>query len=314
MIAALLLASALRLRVSPAYLSATSLNVTSEPRAAAARSGDNGLIFLRIQKTGTSTFDRIMQRQCKQRQIPCDVYWHVDWDLVTQSPAWPERGVVTWLRDPVERVASEYAYARTMQAHSQVQWDYTPEQQAQVAAADTIEKFAMLSANPANNRMVRYLLGFARPDLNCYRDCDSRWLAFRNRGGVDPGAQLLDAQSKGVTPQQLVALAQERLSRNVPFLGITDCYDPSVQVLAAQLGWPVGPMLADAQLHLRAGGRNATAKHTPSHRATLTPAAIAAVEAANALDVQVYAFGLQLVQQRMAHLTGGLCQPSLHGQ
>lgn len=287
----LVLASALRLReilnepvsrdtlkVSPEYLSATSLNVTVEPTVALPPTYPRGLILLRIQKTGTSTFgDKIMARQCKQLKIPCDVYWHVDWDLVTQYGFWRDRSVVTWLRDPVERVASEYAYARTMRAHQQVQWDYGPGQQDQVASADTIEKFVALPANPANNRMTRYILGFARPDLNCYRDCDARWRTFLDRGGVLPGAQLADAVAKGTTPQQIVQLATDRLTRNIPLVGITDCYDPSVLLLATQLGWPAAKMLADAKVHLRAGGRNATATHTPSHRASLTPAQIAKI-------------------------------------
>jgi len=299
---------------SPDYLKATELNVTVEKGPYGAVT--NGLILLRIQKTGTSTFgDKIMKKMCGLHGIPCDVYWHADWDIISHAAYFKERSIVTWIRDPVERIFSEFEYVRNVGAFEQVQWDYTPEQQAKLQAVTTIEEFVKVPGNPANNRATRYLLGFARPNLNCYSDCGEMWQPFFTRGGIAPGKQIEHAIATGTPAATILAVAKGRLSRNIQLLGITDCFDASLQVLAVQLGWHAPTMLADASVHYRAGGSNATATTTPSHRAGMTPATVAAIEKYNSFDKQIYLHALALLNVRMAQLTPyQRCAPSLAGQ
>ena len=228
-----------------------------------------------------------MNKMCKAHGVPCDVYWHVDWNMVAHLPYFHERAVVTWIRDPVERLYSEWTYIRNVGAESQVQWDYTPAQQKAAQKATTLAEFVRIPGNPANNRMSRYLLGFHRPNLNCYHDCEARWTPFLTKGQEGPGQQMVSLQKRATKPQILTVI-KHRLDHSIPLIGVTDCYDSSLALLGTQLGWNVPAMLADAKVHYRAGGSNKTATHTKSHRSELTPAVIQLIEQQNALDLQVY--------------------------
>ena len=190
----------------------------------------NGLVFLRIHKTGTSTFgDQIVSRQCASYRIPCDMLWHIDWDWAVKLPYFRDRALVTWIRDPVERVFSEYQYVRNEGVSEQVQWDYTPRQQKLLREADTFEKFLNIPDNPANNRMTRYLLGFARPrNVTCLGECDPAWAEFFNEKLPSPGSQIREAMASGATATSILAVAKHRLNRSISFVGVTDCFDASL--------------------------------------------------------------------------------------
>jgi hypothetical protein len=295
----------------PKPLRSRGLNLTLE--TAPSGSSAKGLILLRIQKTGTTTFgDRIMNRQCAAHGIPCDVYWHIDWDWAAKLPYFKDRAIATWIRDPVERVFSEYQYVRNVGASQQVQWDYTPQQQKLVAKADTFEKFLNIPDNPASNRMTRYLLGFARPrTVSCPRDCDPVWAQFLNKEELEsPGSQIRVAKESGATDGTILMVAKQRLDKSIPLLGVTDCFDESLTLLGTQLGWSVPNMLADAKVHYRAGGRNATAQTTAVHRLQIPPRVAELALAKNALDLQVFRYALILVNQRLASVAPHLkCVP-----
>jgi hypothetical protein len=240
------------------------------------------------------------------------VYWHIDWDWANKLPYIKDRAVATWIRDPVERVFSEYVYVRNVGASQQVQWDYTPHQQKLVAEADTFEKFLKIPDNPANNRMTRYLLGFARPrTVSCPRDCDLIWAQFLTKEELpSPGAQIREAKEKGATDAKILQVAKQRMDKSIPLLGVTDCFDESLTLLGLQLGWSVPHMLADAKVHYRAGGRNATAQSTAVHRLQITPQVTDLAVAKNSLDLQVFRYALLLVNQRLANVAPHLkCIP-----
>lgn len=278
------------------------LNLTAE--TAPPGTSAKGLILLRIQKTGTTTFgDRIMNRACAAQGIKCDVYWHVDWDWASKLAYFHDRAIVTWIRHPVERVYSEFQYVRNVGASKQVQWDYTPEQQRLVEKATTFEQFLQIPDNPALNRMTRYLLGFTRPrTVSCPTDCDPVWAQFFKEKNSAPGAQIRMALSQGATTAQILAVARSRLDKSISLLGITDCYDASLVLLGTQLGWNVPAMVADAQVHYRAGGRNATATSTEVHRQVIPPAVTTLALQKNALDFQVWKYAHALVSARMKPL------------
>jgi len=211
----------------------------------------------------------------------------------------------------VERVFSEYQYVRNVGATQQVQWDYTPGQQKLVAEADTFEKFLNIPDNPANNRMTRYLLGFARPrTVSCPRDCDPVWTQFFKEKLQSPGSQIREARESGTTDGQILTVAKQRMDQSIPLLGVTDCYDESLTLLGVQLGWNVPAMLADAKVHYRAGGRNATAQTTAIHRQQVAPRVTELALAKNALDLQVFRYAQLLVNQRLASVAPHLkCIP-----
>lgn len=289
------------------YLQATGLNVTAED---AAPQPPQGVVLLRIQKTASTSFgDHILAKQCAARGLNCQVYWHLDWDLVAHSPAYPRHAVVTWLRHPLERLVSEYEYIKAMRADRQVQWDYSPAAQAGLAkgARSSLAEFVRMPHNPAHNRMLRYVLGFARPALGCYEACGANWAAFFERGGEDPGAQLEQAVAR-VGEAELLRVAKHRLSRTIQIVGITDCFDSSIVLVGKQLGWDaaIPQMLADAKVHYRAGGRNASATETAQHRPELARGLAAEIEAANRLDMELYLHARSLVNSRMEQLGAGV--------
>merc|ERR1719247_3957060 len=247
---------------------------------------------------------------CSRNPLRCVLAHRLDW--ANKLPYIKDRAVATWIRDPVERVFSEYAYVRNVGASQQVQWDYTPQQQKLVAEADTFEKFLNIPDNPANNRMTRYLLGFARPrTVSCPRDCNPVWAQFFKEDLQSPGSQIRVAKESGVTDAKILTVAKQRMDKSIPLLGVTDCFDESLTLLGLQLGWSVPHMLADAKVHYRAGGRNASAQATAVHRLQITPQSTKLALEKNSLDLQVFRYAQLLVNQRLASVAPHLkCVPA----
>jgi len=150
------------------------------------------LIFLRIQKTAGTSFEKVVGEECTAKKINCEWYWHLDWRFAIARAAEPQGSprkiIVTWLRDPVERIASEYQYLLGVPADVQTQWDYPPRlhlilelwRNAKAIGIPPVSlaDFSMLPGNPANNRQTLYLLGFDRPHISACnpggRNCTDR--------------------------------------------------------------------------------------------------------------------------------------------
>lgn len=292
--------------------------------------GRKKVVFLRVQKTAGTTLERIFETKCKY-QWSCDWNWHIDWNGIMQRH--PDKHVVCFLRDPVERVYSEYLFlsqhAHTPPPEGMPQWDYTPEQAAALPL-DSIENFARYADNPAHNRGARYLLGFRRPYIFlCLEDCGAWWedylsgkdVARLNEAerkaappqGSAPGAAVRLAMEAGWTEEELLAILRGRLTKVE--LGVSDCFQASVKLLAKSFDWPVHSMLKDAQVHYRANGQNVVSNRTRRHRDELSAEAIRIIEERNSLDIRLYHMALQVLRDRLA--TAGLqedadaCRPEV---
>eukprot|EP00927_Polykrikos_kofoidii_P031500 TRINITY_DN2706_c0_g3_i1.p1 TRINITY_DN2706_c0_g3~~TRINITY_DN2706_c0_g3_i1.p1 ORF type:complete len:479 (-),score=53.08 TRINITY_DN2706_c0_g3_i1:195-1631(-) len=203
----------------------------------------SGLVFLRIQKTGTTNFANTAIAQCSHlRVMRCDIYYHLDWNLVHNLVQLdPKRVIVTMLRNPVARVVSELTFLRKHGTYAQqIQWDYTPDMLAKLLAwgsrNGSFAEFVNLPGNPANNREVRYLLGFERPaSLGCNSKCEPRWDEFLSLGGIDPGRVIDDAiQNSGAN---ILDVAKHRLEHDIHFFGLTECYESSLMIANHALQW-----------------------------------------------------------------------------
>lgn len=300
------------------------LNTTSDYAAAPADNllqnrlgkGSKKVVFLRVQKTAGTTLERIFERKCKY-EWSCDWNWHIDWNGIMQRH--PDKHVVCFLRDPVERVYSEYLFL-SQHAHSpppegMPQWDYTPEQAA-LLPLDSIENFARFPDNPAHNRGARYLLGFRRPYIFlCLEDCGGWWGDYlsgqdvaRLKDDADrdaappqgsaPGAAVRLAMEAGWSEEELLAILRGRLTKVE--LGVTDCFDASVKLLAKSFDWSEHSMVEAAQVHYRANGQNTVSNRTKRHRDDLSAEAVRIIEERNALDIRLYRTALQVLRERLA--------------
>eukprot|EP00439_Symbiodinium_sp_Y106_P041377 s4608_g5.t1 len=215
--------------------------------------------FLRIQKTASTTFGQeIMSKMCgKTGQIcsrswdrcargmgKCSLpfgYYHLEHRYAREFVSGPGRGcVVTFLRDPVERIMSEYFMLR--EKHRQFltfdQWD--------VHAADLRDLDAILGikdvhqsfhqylqhpGNPSRNRQTLYLLGFQRVRCNATRCGGDACICEQDDSGYPSKAYKWDEDGA-----VLLENAKDHL-RALDAFGITDCFDQSIKVIAPALGW-----------------------------------------------------------------------------
>lgn len=278
--------------------------------------GSTKVVFLRVQKTAGTTLERIFEAKCKY-QWSCDWNWHIDWNGIMQRH--PGKHIVCFLRDPVERVYSEYLFlsqrAHTPPPEGMPQWDYTPEQAASLPLG-SIEDFARYPDNPAHNRGARYLLGFRRPYIFlCLEDCGAWWEDYLSGQDVTrlkddaereavppqgsaPGAAVRLAIEAGWTEEELLAVLRGRLAKVE--LGVTDCFDASVKLLAKSFDWSEHSMVKAAQVHYRANGQNVVSDRTRRHRDELSAEAVRIIEEHNALDIRLYHMALQMLRDRLA--------------
>eukprot|EP00927_Polykrikos_kofoidii_P000184 TRINITY_DN10078_c0_g3_i1.p1 TRINITY_DN10078_c0_g3~~TRINITY_DN10078_c0_g3_i1.p1 ORF type:complete len:435 (-),score=46.99 TRINITY_DN10078_c0_g3_i1:96-1400(-) len=254
-----------------------------------------GLVLLRIQKTGTTTFEEIASEQYKRMGgRACDTYLHLDWNFVSYVATFdPKRVIVTILRNPVIRVISEGNFLRTAPSYAQqVQWDYTPSMYKMllewIRVNGTMAEFANLPFNPANNRQVRYILGFGRPaPLSCYEDCDELWSKFAKAGGVTPAIAIEDAVTSGGA--HVLDVVQHRLEHEIDFFGVTECFKTSLKIANKILQWDptVTKPFFDKKM-----------RPSKSFYEGITTAAYQQIKGRNALDVGMMAGAIELLAQR----------------
>merc|ERR1712039_284569 len=126
--------------------------------------------------------------------------------------------------------------------------------------------------------------------------------------GEPPGAALRHANEAGWSDQELLDIAKTRLERLD--LGIADCFDASVRLIAKSLNWNERAMLKISQTHYRANGRNANADRTQRHREMLPASTVRLIEEKNALDVQLFRVATAVFQRRLQ--TTGLDSDARH--
>jgi len=240
-----------------------------------------GMHFLRIQKTGGTTFgERIASKFCGPESATCKWATHLDWATAIEDD-W-QGPVVTLLRDPVERTMSEFEFMRTADGNystRQAQWDFrnftwlndvdtSPDGDAAFE-----EYLAGYPDNPSRNRQALYLLGFKKMVQNVpYGEYTYDWDANHD---------------------SLVAQAKEHLEAMTAF-GITDCFMASMSAFSQQLGWPEDEVLKLAKsVHARKSG-----KSRQSWRSTLSQDVIDRIERLNDIDMELYSFAKQRFSQR----------------
>eukprot|EP00418_Pyrodinium_bahamense_P078862 CAMPEP_0179049454 /NCGR_PEP_ID=MMETSP0796-20121207/20220_1 /TAXON_ID=73915 /ORGANISM="Pyrodinium bahamense, Strain pbaha01" /LENGTH=325 /DNA_ID=CAMNT_0020745929 /DNA_START=99 /DNA_END=1076 /DNA_ORIENTATION=- len=189
----------------------------------------HGVRFIRIQKNGGTTFDMVMSRFCEGTRQRCWGGQHIDWSQATDNGTW--RGdVVTLLRDPVERTLSEFFWLRTSDGFlsaNQSNWDFRNGTWLQsVQHEPNIEKALDIylhgyKNNPSRNRQSLYLLGFR----------NGIWGA-KGYAAEEPGAVYKWDERAGPLFKRLC----EHLD-NLTVFGITECFKPSLKVIARKLGW-----------------------------------------------------------------------------
>lgn len=308
-----------------------SLNVTGEGYAREPLGGSNkSLVFLRVQKAAGTTLERILENQCPTTGWQCDWHWHWDWNFALHRN--PGKRFVYFIRDPVERVYSEFLFlsqrSHTPPPEGMPQWDYTPEQAATMFLS-SIDEYVGMPDNPVHNRGARYLLGFRRPFIfGCLEGCDAWWSDYLDGKylsltrtpeeravlpprGLPPGAALREAYEAGWTDAELLEVLRTRLQRVE--LGITECFDASVRLLARAFDWNERPMLRIAKTHYRVNGKNVVGKQTQQHRDELPAETVRLIEEKNALDTLFYRVALDTFQQRLSeagfHDEAERCRP-----
>ncbi|OLP88769.1 hypothetical protein AK812_SmicGene29847 [Symbiodinium microadriaticum] len=215
--------------------------------------------FLRIQKTASTTFGQeIMSKMCgKTGQIcsrswercargmgKCSLpfgYYHLEYRYAREFVSGPGRGcVVTFLRDPVERIMSEYFMLR--EKHRQFltfdQWDVhaadLPDLDSILGIKDVHQSFHQYlqhPGNPSRNRQTLYLLGFQRVRCNVTRCGGDACICEQDDSGYPSKAYKWDEDGA-----VLLENAKDHL-RTLDAFGITDCFDQSIKVIAPALGW-----------------------------------------------------------------------------
>eukprot|EP00927_Polykrikos_kofoidii_P000183 TRINITY_DN10078_c0_g2_i3.p1 TRINITY_DN10078_c0_g2~~TRINITY_DN10078_c0_g2_i3.p1 ORF type:complete len:446 (-),score=50.31 TRINITY_DN10078_c0_g2_i3:199-1467(-) len=259
-----------------------------------------GFVFLRIQKTGTTTVSVIASEQYKRMgENACDVFLHLDWNYVSQLVARdPKRVIITMLRNPVIRVISEGNFLRADPSYArQLQWDYTPDMYTRllewIRVNGTMADFANLPLNPANNRQVRYILGFGRPaQLTCWDHCDEFWTEFANAGGAPPGLDAInDAATVGGA--QVLDVVKHRLEHEIDFFGVTECFESSLNIASKVLQWDpevTKPFLDDKM------------RQSSTDYDDVTTAGYQEIKDKNALDAGMIAGAIDLLASRAQSL------------
>eukprot|EP00408_Alexandrium_pacificum_P066517 CAMPEP_0171177666 /NCGR_PEP_ID=MMETSP0790-20130122/12355_1 /TAXON_ID=2925 /ORGANISM="Alexandrium catenella, Strain OF101" /LENGTH=315 /DNA_ID=CAMNT_0011642567 /DNA_START=72 /DNA_END=1022 /DNA_ORIENTATION=- len=198
--------------------------------------GNRTVTFLRIQKTGGSTWGEVIMpkicaeagdiyrpRICAGAVDSCDNGFHWDYEMAMNANATSPGPVVTWLRDPVERTLSEFFFIRSPEGSITPfmdQWDFQNLTFLRLVRDEADDDKALdiyLHAwpqHPGFNRQVLYLAGFKG---------SGHAVRFRWRGGEQQQKEFLSA-------------AKQHLA-DIQAFGFTECYVTSAAAMARVLGW-----------------------------------------------------------------------------
>jgi len=213
-----------------------------------------GLHYLRIQKTGSTTFgDVIMREFCGKGSDDCRGGMHTDWSQATENGHYAGP-VVTLLRDPVERTLSEFFWLRSpdgLICASAPFWDFRNDTWLRVVQHEPNTTRALEAylrhyrKNPSRNRQTLYILGF--------RDGKEGSLGYNVK---NPGA----TYNWDDRPGMLLRFAMQKLD-NLTAFGITECWASSMRAIARAVGWNVSAVEAlAASAHERKFSKDGLAK------------------------------------------------------
>lgn len=204
-------------------------------RPMAAKGKPVDIHFLRIQKTGGSTFgEHILPHFCKAyTKKNCRGILHEDWNIVEKAPR-----IVTLLRDPVERTMSEFHFLKHAKwAFDQSQWDYgsVPKTAAQSLWKDikdrNITSWLNSTMNPSVNRQTLYLAGFKPPKRIPSLSTGEKVLLTKGIDWKKDGPELFER-------------AKQHLASNKVVFGLADDYECSMKLFSNVFGWPADKVIA----------------------------------------------------------------------
>jgi hypothetical protein len=233
---------------------------------------------------------------------------HLDWNQAHDGWTGP---IVTLLRDPVERTLSEFYFLRTGKGQSiattQGQWNFRNKAWLHSVAHDRVEH-ALESflrgdkSSPSINRQALYLLGFYE--------------------ATGAGSQY--DWSKDYN--HLVDQAKANLDALTVF-GVTDCYETSMRVIARTFGWPESEVVkyaggkhersqdktkdiswmrgSSSPFALSPSAINELSGDSQSWRDLSSSALVAAIEEANAVEMELYRYALQRFEVRFGETCSG---------
>uniref|UniRef100_A0A7S2GF34 Sulfotransferase domain-containing protein n=1 Tax=Alexandrium andersonii TaxID=327968 RepID=A0A7S2GF34_9DINO len=276
----------------------------------AARRAAQGVRLLRIQKTGGSIFgDLVMKKFCNQSAGNCLSANHDDWSEIAKDGA-GTGSLVTLLRDPVERIMSEFFWLRSrdgLASASRTDWDFQNKTWLDIVQTEKDVERALDvflhgdEASPSRNRQTLYLLG------------------FRN-GSVVEG---LGRQSGNGAPYawddragRYVRRALDHLEEMAAF-GITDCWVPSMRAIARQLGWDANAVGEFTVASTPEYGKHsidlsATAQSTAmgaSFRQNLPREKIDEIERLNKVDLMLFRKALKRFTERFGEACSLMYEP-----
>jgi len=291
--------------------------------------------FLRIQKTGSTSFEKLIPRATRgvKDGYADPALWKI-WSLPLAHLNYKDirkenliSCAVTWLRDPVKRLLSEFEQLRNKdQRESNMldedQWDYRREQldildhiRTNPDRNQALLHFINLPHSPSRNRQALYLLGFERVKCRVTErsNCCGICVKDPNKSLPDnfPG-RTYDWDSDG---EFYLETAKERLQQLLSF-GITDCFEDSLKVMAPKLHWDANIALGYAsKMHYRHVDEQDIMLYTNMSRleSKITPGTFEQVEAGieqvapdiaqrirqrNWVDVELVQYAKQLFQER----------------
>uniref|UniRef100_A0A7S1W0U2 Sulfotransferase domain-containing protein n=1 Tax=Alexandrium catenella TaxID=2925 RepID=A0A7S1W0U2_ALECA len=235
-----------------------------------------------------------MKKFCDQPTDACLGAGHDDWSQVTENGTY-HGSVVTLLRDPVERIMSEFFWLRGGDAESsRADWDFRNKTWLGIVqnATDVERAWDVYlhgdEKSPSRNRQTMYLLGF--------------------RGGRT-GERAYDGESPGAAyrwdhePGKYVRWAMERLEA-MKVYGITDCWTPSMRAVARQLGWDARAVEDFTAASTPEYGKHAIDMSAPaksvgsSWRRNLSRQKIFEIERLNKVDLMVFRKALSRFTER----------------
>src|ERR1700756_2222367 len=245
------------------------------------------LLFLHIHKTAGTTLNRIIEREYNPFLIYTIEGKRIEWSL-DHFKRLPERRraalrvvkghmslglheflpqpstYITFLRDPIERCISSYAYSkgnRFNPFHRRIN-------------QENLDLAQFLAIAPWNNNLqCKAIAGIERRD---YRPIS----LFRDM--LRPGAKGPDAELDIWSTPEILQRAKENLQQFFGFVGLTDRFTDSLVLLKHLFGWK----LCSYSSYRKSRNR--------PKRETFAPELLAEVEERNRFDRELYDFGKKM--------------------